>query len=435
MPQVNWIHKNYTSGKIFMNTESTQSSSTIPEGIEETQEEEEILEPFNPEEIDIISQPAVLGQLIDRIERRYHAHPAAYICLDPDFQRSENIWEATQKSRLIESVLLGIPLPMFYVSASTAGVWDVVDGIQRLGAFRDFMLGEKYLQSLENKTPDHRLKGVGFKLQNLEFLTQFDGKSFMDLPGKQQEDLKGCPLQVTIIRPGTPEAVKFNIFKRINTGGQPLTHQEIRHALHQGAATVFLKKLVEHQEFLAATSGSIKDNRMEGRELILRFLSTKILNWENSTVSKINVDQMLNQTMRILNELGDTPEKTKEPMPQFDKTLTLDNLTDFFVQAMQRNKELFGNYAFRKSLPGAERRTQVNKALFEMWGNLLGNLNTEQWEKIISNKANFLTGCQKIYTYSDDTYNFDKSVGQWASLTSMIKRRYSFCRDLLDSYL
>lgn len=417
-----------------MNTENIQSLSNFPEGIEEIQEDE-ILEPFNPEEIDIVSQPAVLGQLVDRIERRYNAHPAAYICLDPEFQRSEGIWETTQKSRLIESVLLGIPLPMFYVSASPTGIWDVVDGIQRLGTFRDFMLGEEYLKSLEKSAPDPALKGLGFKLQNLEFLTQFDGKRFMDLPGKQQEDLKGCPLQVTVIRPGTPEAVKFNIFKRINTGGQPLTHQEIRHALHQGTATTFLKTLVEHQEFLMATSHSIKDKRMEGRELILRLLSTKILNWENSTASKINVDQMLNHTMRILNELGGTPEKTKEPMPQFNKALTLDSLTVFFVQAMQRNRELFGHYAFRKSLPGAERRTQINKALFEMWGDLLGSLNTEQWKKIISNKDNFLADCHKMYTYSDDTYDFDKSVGQWASLTSMLKWRYSFCRDLLSRYL
>lgn len=417
-----------------MNTENTQDNSNMPEGIEEIQEEE-ILEPFNPEEIDIISQPAVLGQLVDRIERRYQAHPAAYICLDPEFQRSEGIWEATQKSRLIESVLLGIPLPMFYVSASTTGVWDVVDGIQRLGTFRDFMLGEEYLRSLESGNPNSTLKGYGFKLQNLEFLTQFDGKRFADLPGKQQEDLKGCPLQVTVIRPGTPEAVKFNIFKRINTGGQPLTHQEIRHALHQGAATTFLKKLVAKQEFLMATSYSVKDRRMEGRELILRLLSTKILNWEKSSVSKINIDQMLNQTMRILNEIGGTPEKTKEPMPKFDTEITFDSLNIFFTQAMQRNRELFGNYAFRKSLPGAERRTQINKALFEMWGDLLGNLTPDQWRKIASNKDNFLDDCREIYAYSDDAYDFDKSVGQWSSLTSMLKWRYSICRDLLANYL
>lgn len=414
-----------------MKKEKIQNDYNTPDGVEETIEEE-ILEPFNPQDIDIVSQPAVLGQLVDRIERRYASKPAAYICLDPDFQRSESIWKPIQKSRLIESVLLGIPLPMFYVSASPTGVWDVVDGIQRLGTFRDFMLGKKYLDSLEDN-PDPRLKGVGFKLQNLEFLTQFNEKRFIDLPGKQQEDLKGCPLQVTVIRSGTPEAVKFNIFKRINTGGQPLTSQEIRHALHQGKATAFLKKLVECHEFIAATDASIKDRRMEGRELILRLLSSKILNWENLASSKINIEQMLNQTMRILNELGGTSEKTKEPMPIFDKSLTLDSLEEFFISAMQRNQELFGNYAFRKSLPGAERKTQINKALFEMWGVLLGSLTCQQWKTLILHKNNILMDCKTVY--SNASYDFEKSVGPSANLTSMLKKRYEIFRNLLNKYL
>lgn len=95
-------------------------------------------------------------------------------------------------------------------------------------------------------------------MADLEFLTQFNGKQFINLPGKQQEDLKGCPLQVTVIRSGTPEAVKFNIFKRINTGGAPLTSQEIRHALHQGAATDFLKTLLAQQAFNRATAVVLK---------------------------------------------------------------------------------------------------------------------------------------------------------------------------------
>lgn len=416
-----------------MDTEKKRDGSDAPEGIEDAHEEE-IFEPFNPEHIDIVSQPAVLGQLVDRIERRYQNNPSAYICLDPEFQRSEGIWPAKQKSSLIESVLLGIPLPMFYVSASSSGVWDVVDGIQRLGVFRDFMLGNDYLKSLQEGNPNPAIRGAGFKLVDLEFLTQFNGKQFINLPGKQQEDLKGCPLQVTVIRSGTPEAVKFNIFKRINTGGAPLTPQEIRHALHQGVATAFLKELVTQTMFLKATCHSVKDTRMEGRELILRLISTKIFRWEQSTSSKINTEDMLNQTMRILNELGGTPEKTKEPLPEFDRRLTLDGLKAFFTSAMERNYALFGNYAFRKSLPGSARRTQINKALFETWGILLGDLSPEHWKCILSNKDEVLLSCQELYNFSDNTHNFDKSVSEWASLTAVIKWRYSKIKSILNLY-
>ena len=410
-------------------------TSEVVEGVEDEQDNGEILDPFNPAEIDIVSQNAVLGQLVDRIERRYHKEPSAYICLDPDFQRSENIWPLAQKSRLIESVLLGIPLPMFYVSAATNGVWDVVDGIQRLGAFRDFMLGREYLDSLASGFPRPELRGKGFKLEGLEFLTQFNGKQFVGdvatgLPGKQQEDLKGCNVQVTIIRPGTPDAVKFNIFKRINTGGSPLTTQEIRHALHQGAATEFLKQLTNLQEFFIATYGSVKDIRMEGRELVLRLLSTKILRWERTTSSKINTDNLLNETMRILNQMGGTPEPSRTPLLEYDKMVTLESLRTFFIISMERNRELFGSYAFRKSLPGAARRTQINKALFEMWGVILGELPEDQWENLLSQKTSVLSACSEAYR--DEV--FDKSVGQWASLSSVVKNRYDSIRNIIRNY-
>lgn len=400
------------------------------DGVESAQGENEIVEPFNPSEIDIVSVNAVLGQLVDRIENSYTASAAAYVCLDPEFQRSDDLWPPDQKSRLIESVLLGIPLPMFYVSAKTNGVWDVVDGIQRLGTFRDFMLGKEYLTSLTSLSPQIDKKGRGFRLEGLEFLTQFNGCHYLDLPSKQQNDLKGCNVQVTVIRAGTPDAVKFNIFKRINTGGAPLTAQEIRHALHLGAATNLLKTLVNLPAFQIATDGSVNDGRMEGRELILRLLSTYILRWERSTTAKFNIDNLLTQTMRILNAIGNTPEKTKYPLLPYDKSITIASLCEFFKTAMHRNRLLFDEYAFRKSLPRASRRTQINKALFEMWGILLGELPEDRWRTLLSKKVAFIQECHNIYSKD----GFDNSVGQWATLRDVVKNRYDNVQQLINKY-
>lgn len=410
----------------------------IPEGTENDQPEgEDILDPFNPADIDIISQQGVIGQLVSRIERRYHLNATGYICLDPDFQRSENVWSLERKSRLVESVLLGIPLPMFYVSARSDGIWDVVDGIQRLGAFRDFILGESYINSLDSgRGSQPELKGRGYKLVGLEFLTQFNGKQFIDLPGRQQDVLTDCNVQITVIRSGTPDAVRFNVFKRINTGGSPLTQQEIRHALHQGSATNFLKELATDRSFLSTTCGSVKDTRMDARELILRLLSTKILKWEESRASKLNIDTLLTSTMQLLNIIGETPERTRDAIPSFDRTLTLDTLKDFFNKAMERNRLVFGAYAFRKSLPGAQRKTQINKALFEMWGVLLGDLSDQDWSTLYKNRYGLLEDCKILYsTTTDGNINvFDKSISQWSSLTNILKWRYDATKQLIVKY-
>ena len=80
-------------------------------------------------------------------------------------------------------------------------------------------------------------------------------------------------VMVHLIQPGTPPEVKYNIFRRINTGGVVLTAQEIRHALNQGQATSFLAELVGQPAFLEATDNGVDPDRMQDRELALRFIA------------------------------------------------------------------------------------------------------------------------------------------------------------------
>ena len=106
-----------------------------------------ITKPFNPTLINIITKQMSLDTLIKRMKE-------GEVNLAPDFQRAE-VWKPTAKSRLIESLLIRIPLPAFYMDATNEDNWLVVDGLQRLSTLRDFVI---------NKT---------MKLQDLEFLTQF----------------------------------------------------------------------------------------------------------------------------------------------------------------------------------------------------------------------------------------------------------------------
>ena len=100
------------------------------------------------------------------------------------------------------------------------------------------------------------------KLTDLEFLTAFEGKTYAELPYDSQRTINTTQLTVYLVEKGTPSNVKFNVFKRVNTGGIPLTQQEIRHALHQGVASEFLKDLAESQEFKSATFSRVPSARM-----------------------------------------------------------------------------------------------------------------------------------------------------------------------------
>src|SRR6266852_756140 len=216
----------------------------------------EITEPFDPARIRVDTRPMVISLLMDRIKNKE-------IDLAPAFQRKGGIWSTKSKSQLIESLLIRIPLPAFYMDGSDESNWLVVDGLQRLSTLKSYVI---------DKTLD---------LKGLEFLSECEGKKFDQLPRSLQRRILETQVTVFLIQENTPPEVKFNIFKRINTGGLPLSSQEIRHALNQGKAALLLQDLAESAEFRTATNEGIRDDRMADRECILRFFAFAITPYTN----------------------------------------------------------------------------------------------------------------------------------------------------------
>ena len=390
-------------------------------GVESEEQDNDEHEPFDPEKISfdlkIVTMDAVIRRLLQ-----------CTIRLAPAFQRNE-VWNIERKSQLIESMMLKIPLPMFYVAADEKGNWDVVDGLHRLTTIKEFILGREYL---ETRKEEH--KGKGLELQSLEFWgDKYNGCRFSELPEPMINRILETQFQFTIINPGTPEEVKRNIFKRINTGGMPLTPQEIRHALYQGKSSALLKELVDTIEFKEATSESVKDSRMAGRELVLRFLAFSIRNFSHYPKNS-DMDAFLSDTMRLINLFPDLPERellkiypgSLRPELRFTE---LDDLRDRFKEGMNRARKLFGKHTFRKSY-GNKDRSPINKTLFEVWGNLLADLKTKEFQALLENKEDFLSEYSELL----DSQEIANMVSRYSWKHSAVMGRYEKFSGILNQY-
>jgi len=390
-------------------------------GVESEPEGREHEEPFDPEQISIDTRSVIMEAIIRRLLQ-------GTIRLAPAFQRKE-IWNSERKSRLIESLILKIPIPMFYVAADEKGNWDVVDGLQRLTTFKEFILGENFL-----KTRNESIRGEGFKLQHLEFWSdKYNNVNFNNLPQILINRILETEFKFTIINPGTPEEVKRNIFKRINTGGMPLTSQEIRHALYQGKSTELLKELVENEDFQRAIDYSVDDSRMAARELILRFFAFSIRSYRDYPKTS-DMDTFLSDTMRLINIMPELPEREflkifKNSYVPSLRFRDIEILKRRFIEGMKRAYELFGPQTFRKSF--GRSRSPINKTLFEVWGNLLADLNEEEFKCLISNKDEFL----KEYILTLNKPDFVNLILRDSWKYYGVQTRYKQLKEIIDKFV
>ena len=391
-------------------------------GVESDDGEKKDHEPFDPEKISIEPKVVSMDTLIRRITQKS-------IRLAPGFQRKE-VWDPERKSQLVESLMLKIPIPMFYVAADEQGNWDVVDGLQRLTVIRDFILGEKFLE-----TSDEQYRGKGFKLKNLEFWGEkYNEKMFFELPELLINRIFETEFRFTVINPGTPEEVKRNVFKRINTGGLPLTSQEIRHALYQGKSTKILEKLSNSSYFKAATARSVNDSRMAARELILRFLAFSVIHHTDYPRNS-DMDKFLSNTMLLINAMPELSKKdlTKifhnseaEPL----KVKKIEILEDRFEIAMKRCSKIFQQHAFRKSF-GDRRRSPINKTLFEVWSNLFADLEEHAFENLLKQRKYFLDEYIKLI----EDENFAALISKSSWKYSGVLKRYDTLSKLLRRHI
>lgn len=277
------------------------------------------------------------------------------INLQPEFQRNY-VWDRVKASRLIESLLLDIPIPVFYVAEEPNKTYAVVDGQQRLTTICAFLNG---------KYPD----GSDFKLSSLQVLTELNGKFFKDLNQQQQETILGAILRVIIITRDSDEQVKFEVFERLNLGAVKLNDQELRNCIYYGAYNDLLRSLAQNSHLLKIMGSKTPQKRMTDRQLILRFFAM----WRNTHLKyKAPIKQFLNREMEAHRNPGEKG---------------IAEMRDVFERSIEMAYSVFGPNAFRRYNVGRPNKPdghwEQKKLNVALWDTVLYSFSFYEKQQII----------------------------------------------------
>lgn len=300
------------------------------EGDEQENDEEAIFIPVNKRELRTSSIDA-------EIESLYNKWKRGKLILQPRFQR-KFVWDHAKSSRLIESALLSVPLPIIYLAEEEDGKVSVIDGQQRLTSFFSF---------IDGKFPD----GNVFRLTGIKVFSELSKKTFQEIEDEQQEKIHGYTIRTITILKDSNSDIKFEIFKRLNTGAEPLNEMELRNCIYMGTYMDLLKELAEDQDFKQLTR--LSNTRMQDVEFVLRFAAFyhfTYLKYQSPMKKFFNKDM----------------EKYRE-IPKSDA----DDLQKAFKNSIQIIKSLFGDNAFRRfkvgnsNNPDGAWETKFNASLFD----------------------------------------------------------------------
>ena len=354
---------------------------------EETELEEAIHNPFNPADIKLTTNPMNFGDLIDRLSYDW-------INFYTDYQRGQDLWSEIQQSRLIESAMLGLRLPAFYFEEITKKKWNIIDGLQRCCAIKNFCVDKS------------------FRLHNLEFLSDFEGMSYDELPFEITRDIRMLPITTHVLEAGTPPTVKYVLFKRLNTGGIPLNPQEIRNAIFQGNTMTLVKRLAALSQFKSATQNKIPTKRMEDLDFVSRFLAFYLQDYHSY---QPDLNYFINAAMTQIQNVGE----------KFDSESIVMDFTD----AMNLAVEIFGSDAFRKRTNANDARKPLNKAYFEVISSSFAKLSTEEREALKEKKDLFVDNC---IACMDLIPAYNRSFSGGTAKIDAVECRHSYFKEIIN---
>ena len=357
-----------------------------------------------------------IRSICERIDKRR-------LIVNPEFQRFY-VWETKPeiKSRLIESVLLNMPIPIIYTSEIEEGKEEVIDGQQRITTFHEF-------------------KNNKFKLFGLDILKELNGKKYDELLETYQDMFLDREITVIEVLKESQKDIKFEIFQRLNRGSVSLSEQELRNCIFRGNFNKLIRELVENEDFLRLQELDKPHKRMKDAERILRFFAFCDKGEHNY---RSPLKQFLNNYIE---------EKRKLPEKELEEKKKL------FKKSVELCQQVFGDLAFRRYYLGDDNSKQgfrdkgINEGIMDIqlygfteyekrqisgkeqiirdafidlvssnkkfietiekgtYGTPQVKLRIEKWFKILREIIGYPEKDKRIYTYEDKTFLFDKAKG------------------------
>lgn len=316
------------------------------------------------------------------------------IDVKPHYQRRDR-WQADKQSALIESFFLNVPVPPVYLSEDDYGLYSVIDGKQRITAICEFLGGK-------------------LKLKSLKKFPELDGMYFNDLPSQLQNVLTVRPyIRVTTLLKQSDAQLKYEVFLRLNTGGDTLKPQEIRNVAYSGHLNDVLFELSE-MEFLRKQLKVVNEKSpafrsMEDVEHVLRYFTIKE-GWEN-------MRRPLGEEMDnfMLKHRSDDPEIYR---------------TDF-KRSLQNCMNIWGQNAFHKPTELGWRE-QLISPLYDAQMVAVSQLDDNQLELLGNQKERVQAETRRIF---ETDHDFVKSITQSTNNAASIRRRVQTIRGILEIVL
>jgi len=351
---------------------------------------ESILERFDQAQEELVLQPADLS-----LRTIANMVASGAIDLTPNFQRRER-WQAHQQSALIESFLLNIPVPPIYLAEDDLGTYAVIDGKQRITAVNAFLTDSLALRSV-----------MAFP--------ELDRQKFSDLPRQIQNALDLRPLRaVTLLKQSNPD-LKYEVFHRLNSGGEILNSQEIRNVVYRGPLNDLIYELAEspflRDRLKISSEKSPAYRKMQDAEYVLRFLTLSV-SWRTFSGDLARSMNHFMQDHRMADSKG------------------LAALARSFTKALDGSERVWGKAAFRRP-DGDGWRDQTLAGMYDAQMLAMHEIGPSAIDEVVANRDVVVERTRDLFRAPE----FDAAVRQATNTPSRIVLRTSRMIELLHDVL
>lgn len=349
-----------------------------------------IKRPFDPSQLKVEVKNTTIGALCDML-----AHDM--IDLQPNFQRHANIWSDAKKSRFIESIILGLPIPSlyFYIDYSNKK-WVVIDGLQRLCALKDFMVDNK------------------LKLSGLDFLSDYKDRKYDKFSYFERVEMSMRYVTLNIISGEASKDAIYIIFQRINSAGMTLRPAEVRNALYSGKGMDFIKSIADDPEFLDVIDGAVSTNRMMHYDYVSRFMAFYLNGYGNY---KENMNVFLGDALTRMNK----------------EEVDFEELRYEFFRSLHVCVDLLGEKAvFRSPIRDKSKKSNpMSITLFETMMCSVARLTDRQINQLLNNRDVYVSTYKALFTNKYWVKYLSQGTGKPASVLYRFKTMETLVKNIV----